>query len=92
MRDHLAPQPMRILMLINLFLPEVYAGGERQCLRLSRALRDHGVAPTILTSRSDRATPAFEVVEGIPVRRSGARPSRRRADGTSVRRWPGCER
>jgi hypothetical protein len=28
-------RPLRVVMLINLFMPEVFAGGEQQCLRLS---------------------------------------------------------
>jgi glycosyltransferase involved in cell wall biosynthesis len=56
-------------MLINLFMPEVFAGGERQCLRLSLALRDHGVAPVILTSRSHKGTAPFDTMDGIPVHR-----------------------
>jgi glycosyltransferase involved in cell wall biosynthesis len=68
--DNAAPtRPLRVLMLINLFLPEVFAGGEQQCLRLSRALPAHGIEPVILTSRSNPETPEHEVMDGIPVHR-----------------------
>lgn len=69
MRDTYHPRPLRVVMLINLFLPEVFAGGEQQCLRLSRALLGQGVEPVILTSRSNRETPAFEVMDGVEVHR-----------------------
>lgn len=62
-------RPLRVLMLINLFMPEVFAGGERQCLRLSTALATRGIKPHILTSRSDPKTPAQDVMDGIPVTR-----------------------
>ena len=38
-----ARRPLRVVMLINLFMPEVFAGGEQQCLRLPRALLARGV-------------------------------------------------
>lgn len=60
---------LRVLMLINLFMPEVYSGGERQCLRLAHALRERGVTPIVLTSRSNPHTPEIEVMGGVPVHR-----------------------
>jgi glycosyltransferase involved in cell wall biosynthesis len=63
------PRPLRVVMLINLFMPEVFAGGEQQCLRLSRALRAHGVEPVILTSRSRHDTAEVEVMGGVEVHR-----------------------
>lgn len=67
--DYTSKPPLRVLMLINLFMPEVFAGGERQCLRLSAALTARGVRPHILTSRSDPNTLEHEVMEGVPVTR-----------------------
>jgi glycosyltransferase involved in cell wall biosynthesis len=62
-------RPLRVVMLINLFMPEVFAGGEQQCLRLSSALLEHGVEPVILTSRSQRDTAAFDIMDGVAVHR-----------------------
>ncbi len=69
MADGANRRPLRVVMLINLFMPEVFAGGEQQCLRLSRALLARGVEPVILTSRSRPETPALEVMQGVEVHR-----------------------
>lgn len=62
-------KPLQVLMITSQFLPEVFGGAEQQCLRLSRALLAQGVIPHILTSRSDPATQAEEVLDGITVTR-----------------------
>jgi glycosyltransferase involved in cell wall biosynthesis len=69
MADPIPARPLRVVMLVNLFMPEVYAGGEQQCLRLSSALREHGVEPVILTSRSRRETAEVDVMDGVEVHR-----------------------
>jgi glycosyltransferase involved in cell wall biosynthesis len=69
MADGALGRPLRVVMLINLFLPEVFAGGEQQCLRLSRALLARGVEPVILTSRSRAETVAVEMMQGVEVHR-----------------------
>lgn len=69
MHDGAPRPPLRVVMLINLFMPEVFAGGEQQCLRLSRALVHHGVAPVVLTSRSRPETAEREIMQGVPVHR-----------------------
>jgi L-malate glycosyltransferase len=69
MADGAPRRPLRVVMLINLFMPEVFAGGEQQCLRLSRALLARGVEPVILTSRSRRDTATVEVMQGVEVHR-----------------------
>ncbi|MEM6888578.1 MAG: glycosyltransferase family 4 protein [Pseudomonadota bacterium] len=79
MRDfHATPHPLRILMLSHVFMPEVFGGGEQQCLRLSKALLARGLRPHILTSRSSTESPSEEIMEGVPVSRlwSSTQPQR----------------
>lgn len=76
-------------MLTSQFLPEVFGGAEQQCLRLSKALAERGVAPHILTSRCDPNTPETETIDGIPVTRLLTRtpPQMGGANTGSTIRW-----
>lgn len=69
MRDQHEATGLRVVMLVNQFMPEVFAGAEQQCLRLSRVLLARGLEPHVLTSRSKPDTPAEEVMDGVPITR-----------------------
>ncbi len=60
---------MRILKLTCQFMPEVYGGAEKQCLRQARILTEKGHQVVILTSRQRLSSPACEVIDGIKIRR-----------------------
>lgn len=58
---------MKILMLSCMFMPEVYGGAEKQCLRQSKALKSIGHDVTILTAKTQANTALSEEIEGIRV-------------------------
>ena len=58
----------RILMAVYKFHPAV-GGAERQCLALSRALRERGLDVDVATFRLRRTWPRHELVGGVPVTR-----------------------
>ena len=57
----------RIVMLTAQFMPEANGGAEMQCFKLSQQLQKYGCNVTILTSRSNKAIPANEIIEGITI-------------------------
>lgn len=59
---------MRILMVIGQFYP-VIGGAERQCLKLSQALKVRGHEVKVLTVWNPRDVRQNETVEGVPVER-----------------------
>ena len=59
-------QGLRVLMAVYKFHPAI-GGAERQCLALSRELRDRGLDVRVATFRLRRAWPRHEVVHGVPV-------------------------
>ena len=63
---------MRVLMVIGQFYP-IVGGAERQAQKLAKALMRRGVEVTVLTARRPRGAVAWELVDGIGVRRHFAR-------------------
>ncbi len=55
-----------IYITIGTFHP-VVGGAEKQALMQGRSLRERGYAATIITFHHNRAWPAHEVIEGVPV-------------------------
>lgn len=60
---------MNILMLSCMFMPEVYGGAEKQCLRQAKALKERGHDVTILTAKTKDSTLLSEEMDGIPILR-----------------------
>ncbi|NQT93518.1 MAG: glycosyltransferase family 4 protein, partial [Lentisphaerae bacterium] len=58
----------RVLMAVYKFYPAI-GGAERQCLALSRALRDRGLDVHVATFRLSGDWPRRDLVEGVPVTR-----------------------
>lgn len=71
--DNHKPEPLRIVMITGLFLPETFGGAEQQCLRLSTALAASGHSVTVLTSRSKSETSAEESIDGVRIVRLSTR-------------------
>ena len=59
---------MKILMVIGQFHP-IVGGAERQCLKLSKALKAHGHSIKVLTVRNPRNTQKHEMIDGVEVER-----------------------
>jgi len=58
----------RVWMLISGFYPLV-GGAERQCLKLSKALREKGFDTHVVTQRLCSELPRYDFVESVPVTR-----------------------
>ena len=64
--DSRCPLP-RVLMVTGAYYPEM-SGGGLQCRELVRALKQR-LSVSVLTTSTDSARPAFELVDGVPVHR-----------------------
>ena len=58
-----------VVMIIQTFYPFI-GGAEKQCLQLSKTLKERGVRVQVLTEHW-KGFAAYEEIEGIPVRRLG---------------------
>lgn len=57
---------LRIYIAISTFLPLI-GGAEKQALAQAQNLRERGYETSVITLRHERAWPAREVIEGVPV-------------------------
>lgn len=61
--------PKRVVMLTCQFMPDVYGGAEKQCMRLSTGLASRGHSITVLTSTQKKTAPKKENIDGVNIRR-----------------------
>ena len=61
-------RPLRICMVSNLY-PPIPTGSATQCAGLAKALADHDCQVIVITTKSDRSSPAYETTNGVHVYR-----------------------